>query len=101
MKHSIVAGLSAVLTDPNFGVLRKGGWRKGLRWAARGSWLLINPRTALEVTRGLASAQLRPLLRAEPRLMFKYLYGYVALDLSREERAAMLIDHYALLNERA
>ena len=37
---------------------------------------------------------------AAPLVMSKYLVSYVALGLSREERASILIDHYAYLKER-
>jgi len=39
-------------------------------------------------------------VQAEPRVIFKYLGSYVGLGLSREERAAVLIEHYAFLRER-
>src|SRR5262245_56592798 len=101
MKHSIWAVLSAVLSSPTVQVRwREVGLRRAFRWAAKGSWLLLNPRTGLQVARVLASAQARPLLRAEPRLMFRYLFGYLATDLSRRERAMMMIHHYELLKDR-
>lgn len=101
MKHSVFGALAAVITKPTIAALGWEGVRKRLDWAARGSWLLLNPRTGLEIARLLRTSQMRPILRAEPRLAFKYLFGYLAMDLSRAERASMLIQHYALLQERA
>src|SRR6058998_3389193 len=101
MKHGILAVLLAMLTKPavhrGFAVARLGD---GLARLSKSVWLLVNLSTSLVMAQFFMSAQMRPLLRAEPRLMFKFLGNYLATDLSRKERAAMLIDHYAFLKER-
>jgi uncharacterized protein VirK/YbjX len=74
--------------------------RNGLVRLSKSAWLALNPRTSLEVAQLFSSPELRPVLRVEPRVMFKFLRDYLATDLSRKERAAMLIHHYAFLKDR-
>jgi uncharacterized protein VirK/YbjX len=100
MKHSLLTGVLALLSKSTIAGSGHGGLRRGLTWAARSSWLLLNPRISLEIAQVLGSAQTRSILRADPRVMFKYLYGYLATDLSRAERASMLIHHYSFLKRR-
>jgi uncharacterized protein len=101
MKHTFVAAMSAVMAKsailrPVFG----DHLRNGLVRLSKSAWLAFNPRTSLEIARLFASPALRPVLRVEPRLMFKFLRDYLATDLSRKERAAMLIHHYGFLKDR-
>jgi uncharacterized protein VirK/YbjX len=107
MKQSILTAMSVILTAMSAAVPRPalrpvvgGRLRNGLERLSKSAWLVVNPRTSLEVARLFASPQLRPVLRTEPRLMFKFLRDYLATDLSRKERAAMLMHHYAFLKER-
>lgn len=48
-----------------------------------------------------ASSELRPLVRTEPRVLFKFVDEYLTTELSRKERASILIHHYDFLKERA
>ena len=80
--------------------LGKDGLRTALARVWKGAWMLVHPRTCFEVVKVLTSSSTRSIVQAEPRLMFKYLGGYLGADLSRKERAAILIDHYAFLTER-
>jgi uncharacterized protein VirK/YbjX len=99
MKHSILTSMFALLTGKAT-LAGSSGLRRGLTWAAKSSWLLANPRIAAELTQVLGSRETRSVLRADPRVLFKFLYGYLSTDLSREERAAMLIHHYTFLRQR-
>lgn len=78
--------------------------RDGLRFAFtrvwKGTWILVHPRTFLKVAKVLMSSETRPIVRAEPRLILKYLGDYLGADLSRKERASILIAHYAFLKDR-
>ena len=107
MKPGILTATSVILTSmsaaPPRPALRPvvgNRLRNGLERLSKSAWLLANPCTSLEVAWLFASPQLRPVLRIEPRLMFKFLREYLATDLSRKERAAMLVHHYAFLKER-
>jgi len=42
----------------------------------------------------------QPIVQVDPRVMFKYVGNYVSLDLSPQEGASILIDHYGFLRER-
>ena len=102
MKHSIMsavmAALSGLVVHRAFGEERV---RNGLARVSKSTWLLVNPRTSFEIAHVFVSPQMRPALRNEPRLMFKFLAEYLATDLSRKERAAMMIHHYRFLRDRA
>ena len=80
--------------------LVKDGARAALTRIWKGAWIFIHPRTCFEVVKVLASTETRPIVRAEPRLLFKYLSDYLGADLSRKERASILIDHYTFLTDR-
>src|SRR5438445_4988378 len=80
--------------------LVKDGVRAALTRIWKGAWIFFHPRTCFAVVKVLASAETRPVVRAEPRLLFKYLTGYLGADLSRKERASILIDHYTFLTNR-
>src|SRR5437660_11980538 len=80
--------------------LVKDGARAALTRIWKGAWIFIHPRTCFEVVKVLASAETRPVVLAEPRLLFKYLSDYLGADLSRKERASILIDHYTFLTNR-
>src|SRR2546423_461983 len=100
MKHLILTALSALLSKATLAGGAHSGLRRGLTWAFKSAWLLVNPRIGLELALVLGSPQTRSILRADPRVLFKYLYGYLATDLSREERASTLIHHYSYLKQR-
>jgi len=76
-------------------------WRDGLARVSKSAWLFTHPSTCLALARVFASEKMRPIFQTEPRLMFKFLHDYLAADLTRSERAAMLIHHYQFLEERA
>jgi hypothetical protein len=101
MRHSILAALSAVMSRPSMLHGSADPWGDGVARISKSLWLLRHPRTSLTLAQLFASSKMRPLLRIEPRLMFKFLGDYLASDLSRSERAAMLFHHYAFLNARA
>lgn len=91
----------AALTS--FGLIRelvKDGVRAALIKIWKGAWIFIHPRTCFAVVKALTSAETQPIVRAEPRLLFKYLTGYLGADLSRRERASILVDHYTFLTDR-
>jgi len=80
--------------------LVKDGVRAALIKMWKGAWIFIHPRTCFGVVKVLTSAATRPIVRAEPRLLFKHLSAYLGADLSRKERASILIDHYTFLTDR-
>ena len=88
MKQNILTAMSVMLTAMSAGLPRPAlrpvvgdRLRNGLERLSKSAWLLANPRTSLEVAQLFASRQLRPVLRIEPRLMFKFLHEYLATDL--------------------
>jgi uncharacterized protein VirK/YbjX len=101
MKHGILAAMFGAMTkQPIVRAAAAEQWRDSVVRLSKGAWLVAHPRTFVDLARLFASAPMRPLFRVEPRLMFKFLQDYLTADLSRSERAAMLIHHYAFLNER-
>jgi uncharacterized protein VirK/YbjX len=66
----------------------------------KAGWIFLNPRTFLRVATVLKFAEIRPVVRAAPRLIFKYLGAYISGELSRKERASVLIEHYTFLKQR-
>jgi uncharacterized protein len=80
--------------------LGRGGLRVALARVSKGARLFVHPRISLEVVKALSARETQPLLRAEPRVMFKYLTEYLGTDLSQSERASILIDHYTFLKDR-
>ena len=96
----LVVSLAALTSFALIRELVKDGARAALIRMRKGAWIFIHPRICFEVAKVLASAETRPIVRAEPRLLFKYLSDYLAADLSRKERASILIDHYAFLTDR-
>jgi len=94
------ASLAALTSLALIRELGKDGVRAALARMWKGAWIFIHPRTCFGVVRVLASAETRHIVLAEPRLMFKYLTDYLGADLSRKERASILIDHYAFLKDR-
>jgi len=101
MKRTLLTAMSAVVAKS--AILRplaEDRLRNGLARLGKSAWLALNPRTSFEVVKLFASPELGPVMRAEPRLMFKFLRDYLATDLSRKERAAMLVHHYAFLRDR-
>jgi uncharacterized protein VirK/YbjX len=81
-----------------------GEWRKSVRRARKGAALFADLKTHLQVALALGRREVRPVVRASPLMMFKYLTDYLKSDLSRKERAAILVHHYtflgSLLHER-
>lgn len=103
IKPSIVQLYASLATLTSLALIReltKDGVRAALNRAWKGAWIFFHPLICFEVVRVLASAETRPIVRAEPRLLLKYLTDYVGADLSRKERASILIDHYSFLKER-
>jgi uncharacterized protein len=96
----LVASLAALTSFALIRELVKDGMRTALIRVWKGAWIFIHPRTCFEVVKVLASAETRPVVRAEPRVLFKYLSNYLGADLSRKERASILIDHYTFLRDR-
>jgi uncharacterized protein len=96
----LVASLAALTSFVLIRELVKDGVRAALIRIWRGAWIFIHPRTCFEVVKALTSAETRPVVRAEPRVLFKYLGNYLGADLSRKERASVLIDHYTFLTDR-
>jgi len=96
----LIASLAALTSVALIRELVKDGAHVALTRIRKGAWIFTNPRTCFEVVKVLSSAGTRPVTRAEPRLLFKYLTDYVGADLSRKERASILIDHYAFLTNR-
>src|SRR2546423_12847557 len=96
----LVGSLAAVTSFALIRELVKDGARTALIRMRKGAWIFTHPRTCFEVIKVLASAETRPIVRAEPRLLFKYLTDFLGADLSRKERASVLIDHYTFLTDR-
>lgn len=80
--------------------LGRDGLRVALARVSKGAQLFAHPRIWFKIARVLASSETQPLLRAAPRLMFKHLTRYLGTDLSQQERASILIDHYTFLKDR-
>ena len=102
-KPSAIQLFVSLVALTSVGLIRelvKDGVRAALIKIWKGAWIFIHPRTCFEVVKVLASAETRPVVRAEPRLLFKYLSDYLGADLSRKERASILIDHYTFLTDR-
>src|SRR5437879_11426466 len=102
-KPSAIQLFVSLVALTSVGLIRelvKDGVRAALIKIWKGAWIFIHPRTCFEVVKVLASAETRPVVRAEPRLLFKYLGDYLGADLSRKERASILIDHYTFLTDR-
>src|SRR5438552_18543879 len=102
-KPSAIQLFVSLVALTSVGLIRelvKDGVRAALIKIWKGAWIFIHPRTCFEVVKVLASAETRPVVRAEPRLLFKYLSDYLGADLSRKERASILIDHYKFLTDR-
>jgi uncharacterized protein VirK/YbjX len=53
-----------------------------------------------KVIKILAVRETLPILQADPRIAFKYLYQYLGTDLSQSERVSILINHYTFLKDR-
>jgi uncharacterized protein VirK/YbjX len=79
----------------------KDRWHKAFARIGKRAWIAIYPGTFVRVARVFMLPETQPVVQAAPRVMFKYLGSYVVLGLSRQERASILIDHYAYLKERA
>ena len=102
-KPSAIQLFVSLVALTSVGLIRelvKDGVRAALIKIWKGAWIFIHPRTCFEVVKVLASAETRPVVLAEPRLLFKYLSDYLGADLSRKERASILIDHYTFLTDR-
>src|SRR5258706_13044084 len=103
IKPSAIQLFASLAALTSIGLIRelvKDGVRAALIRIWKGAWIFMHPRTCFKVVKVLTSAETRPIARAEPRLLFKYLSDYVGADLSRKERASILIDHYAFLTDR-
>jgi len=78
-----------------------GHLRGTVRRARKGATVLVHPWTHLKVANALRPAKLRPVARASPLMMFKYLSDYLKTGFSRRERASILVRHYTVLRNRA
>jgi uncharacterized protein VirK/YbjX len=76
------------------------GFSTALARARKTGWIFLNPHTFLRVATAIRFSETRPIVQAAPRLIFKYLGAYISMDLSRKERAAVLMDHYTFLRGR-
>ena len=76
-------------------------WRRSMRRARKGAAILTDPWTHLRVTRTLSRQEIRPVVKAAPWMLFKYLTDYLKTDLSTKERASILVHHYTLLSSRS
>src|SRR5690242_17973377 len=75
-------------------------WRPSLNRIRKGVWLAIHPWICIRVAKAFLPTGTQPIVRVDPRVMFKYAGNYVSLDLSLQEGASILIDHYGFLKER-
>src|SRR5690349_24931849 len=80
--------------------LHRGQWRPSLSRLRKGVWLSIHPWTCIRVAKAFMTTGTQPIVQVDPRVMFKYVGNYVSLDLSPQEGASILIDHYGFLRER-
>jgi len=87
-----------VAENPSIGIAE---WQKAVRRARKGAALFTDPLTHLRVMRVLGRREVRPVLKAAPWMMFKYLTDYLKTDLSRKQRASILVHHYDLLSSRS
>lgn len=78
-----------------------GHLRGTMRRARKGVTVLVHPWTHFKVASALSPRKLRPVVRAAPLLMFKYLSDYLKTGFSRSERASILMHHYTVLRDRA
>jgi len=86
----------ARVTGTGFGARR---WT--VKRARKGAALLVDPWTHLKIAKVLGRREIRPVVEAAPRMIFKYLTGYLKDGLSRKERASILVHHYTLLGNHA
>jgi len=78
-----------------------GNFRGTMRRARKGATVLVHPWTHFKVASALSRRELRPVARAAPLMMFKYLSEYIKVGFSSKERASILVRHYTLLRNRA
>ena len=90
----VVSNLALVRT------LGQDGLRLALVRIFKGARALLHPLTWFKVVRVLAAPETRPVVRAAPLVVSKYLGRYLGTDLSESERASILINHYTFLKER-
>lgn len=62
---------------------------------------LLNYKGFQELKRVTADLPLEPLLKRQPRFLYKYLVPYAAANFDRRTRLAILINHYQYLKERS
>ena len=100
----LLAALIVVLS--NLALIRELG-RDGLRVAltrvSKGAQKFLHPRTwftSFRVLKVLTAPETQPVVRANPRVALKHIDGaYLGTNLSRSERASMLIGHYTFLKD--
>lgn len=80
--------------------LGRGGLGLALSKVSRGAQIFVHPRTWFKVVKTITAPELHPFARADPRIMLKYLSQYLGENLSRREKASILIDHYTFLKDR-
>jgi uncharacterized protein len=74
--------------------------RVSLARISKVGWIFVQPGTWFRVVRLLTAPEIQPVVRAHPRIVLKYLGGYLGEGLSRNERASILVNHYAFLKRR-
>jgi len=94
---ALIVALSNLALIREFG---RGGLRVALARVSKGARIFVHPHTWFKVVRALTASGTQPVARADPRIAFKYLGGYLGTDLSQRERASILIDHYTFLKDR-
>src|SRR5262245_14978790 len=102
--HGFLMMLGTVWTTLRVADFRGGGiadWRTSVKRVRKGSALLTDPWTHLRVMSVLGKREIRPVVKAAPWTMFKYLTDYLKTDLSTKDRASILVRHYSLLCSRS
>lgn len=76
--------------------------RLQLIWAKcrKASALFLDLPTFVKVLRLSTSRATRPLIKRGPKFLYRYLGGYLARSLSRDDRGKILVHHYEYLEER-
>jgi len=92
---------NAVVATKLLSASAAGHFRGTMRRARKGATALVHPWTHFKVASALSPRKLRPVARAAPLMMFKYLSDYLKTGFSRHERASILVRHYTVLRNRA
>lgn len=97
----VLAALSAALSALAIArLLGQDRLRVALARTSKVAWAITHPRTFLRVVTELARPWVQPVVRADPRVLVKYVGRYLGVALSPRERASILVSHYAFLRGR-